>query len=94
MYQEDLCMLKTAPNKENALKFMEFLTQPDISALNTTMLTNGTVNKAAVDLLPPELKNHPATNPSPEVRAKLQIFEDLGADLKAYDRAWSRIKAN
>ena len=94
MYQEDLCMLKTAPNKENALKFMEFLTRPDVSALNTTMLTNGTVNKAAVDLLPPELKNHPATNPSPEVRAKLQIFEDLGADLKAYDRAWSRIKAN
>lgn len=94
MYQEDLCMLKTAPNKENALKFMEFLMRPDVSALNTTMLTNGTVNKAAVDLLPPELKNHPATNPSPEVRAKLQIFEDLGADLKLYDRAWSRIKAN
>lgn len=94
MYQEDICMLKTAPNKDNALKFMEFLTRPDISALNTTMLTNGTVNKAAVDLLPPELKNHQATNPSPEVRAKLQIFEDLGADLKVYDRAWSRIKAN
>jgi len=94
MYQEDLCMLKTAPNKENALKFMEFLTRPEVSALNTTMLTNGTVNKAAVDLLPPELKNHPATNPTPEVRAKLQIFEDLGADLKLYDRAWSRIKAN
>lgn len=94
MYQEDICMLKTAPNKENGLKFMEFMTRPDISALNTTMLTNGSVNKAAVDLLPPELKNHPATNPSPEVRAKLQIFEDLGPDLKMYDRAWSRIKAN
>ncbi|MFO1036278.1 MAG: spermidine/putrescine ABC transporter substrate-binding protein [Geminicoccaceae bacterium] len=94
MYQEDICMLKTAPNKENARKFMEFMLRPDISALNTTMLTNGSVNTAAVELLPADLKNNPAINPSPEVRAKLQIFEDLGPDLKIYDRAWSRVKAN
>ena len=87
-------MLKTAPNKENALKFMEFMLRPDIAALNATMLTNGPVNLAAIELLPPELKNSPAINPPLEVRAKLQIFEDLGSDLKAYDRAWSRVKAN
>jgi spermidine/putrescine transport system substrate-binding protein len=28
------------------------------------------------------------------VRAKLQIFEDLGKDLKTYDRAWTRVKTN
>ena len=94
MYQENICMLKTAPNKENALKFMEFMLRPEISALNTTMLTNGSVNNAAIPLLPEDLKNHPAINPPPDVRAKLQIFEDLGSDLKLYDRAWSRIKAN
>jgi spermidine/putrescine transport system substrate-binding protein len=94
MYQEDICMLKTAPNKENARKFMEFMTRPDVSAMNTTMLTNGSVNKAAVELLPPDLKNNPAINPPPEVRARLQIFEDLGPDLKIYDRAWARVKAS
>ncbi|WP_119390072.1 ABC transporter substrate-binding protein [Taklimakanibacter lacteus] len=94
MYQENLCMLKTAPNKDNAKLFMEYLLRPEISALNTTMLTNGSVNKAAIELLPSELRNNPAINPPPEVRAKLQIFEDLGTDLKLYDRAWSRIKAN
>ncbi|MGF7160349.1 spermidine/putrescine transport system substrate-binding protein [Rhodoligotrophos appendicifer] len=94
MYQEDLCMLKTAPNKENALKFMEFMMRPDVSVLNTTMLTNGSVNTAAIPLLPDNLKNHPATNPPADVRAKLQIFEDLGPDLKLYDRAWSRVKSN
>ena len=94
MYQEDLCMLKTAPNKENALKFMEFMLRPEISALNTTILTNGSVNKAAIELLPDELKNHPAVNPPADVREKMQIFEDLGSDLRLYDRAWSRVKAN
>lgn len=94
MYQENICMLKTAPNKENAKLFMEFMTRPDISAMNSTMLTNGSVNVKAVDLLPDDLKNHPAINPPADVRARLQIFEDLGADLKIYDRAWSRVKAN
>jgi len=93
-YQENLCMLKTAPNKENAKLFMEFIMRPDVSALNTTMLTNGSVNTAAIQLLPDNLKTNAAMNPTPEVRAKLQIFEDLGPDLKLYDRAWSRIKAN
>ena len=94
MYQENICMLKTAPNKENAKKFMEFMLRPEVSVLNTTMLTNGSVNLAAIPLLPDDLKNNPATNPPPEVRAKLQIFEDLGPDLKIYDRAWARVKAN
>ncbi len=62
--------------------------------MNSTMLTNGSVNVKAVELLPDDLKNHPAINPPADVRAKLQIFEDLGPDLKIYDRAWSRVKAN
>jgi len=92
MYQENICMLKDAPNRENALKFLEFMMRPEISAENTIMLTNGSVNMAAIELLPDELKNHPAVNPPPEVRAKLQIFDDLGRDLRMYTRAWDRVK--
>ncbi len=94
MYQEDICMLKDAPNRENALKFLEFMMRPDISAMNTEMLTNGSVNTAAIELLPDELKNHPAVNPPAEVREKLQIFDDLGRDLRMYTRAWDRVKTN
>ena len=94
MYQEDVCLLKTAPNPDNAKLFMEFLMRPENAAKNSERLTNGVVNTAAVDLLPEELKSNPSINPSPEVRAKLQIFEDLGKDLRIYTRAWDRIKAN
>lgn len=94
MYQENICMLKDAPNKENALKFMEFFMRPEISVLNTTQQTNGSVNIGARELLPDNMKNNPQMNPPPEVMKKLQIFEDLGADLKMYDRAWTRIKTN
>jgi spermidine/putrescine transport system substrate-binding protein len=94
MYQENICVLTTAPNKENAAKFLEFFMRPEISVMNTIQQTNGSVNTGAIQLLPDELKNNPNINPPPDVRAKLQIFEDMGADLKMYDRAWTKIKTN
>ena len=94
MYQEDICLLASAPNPENAKLFMEFMMRPDISALNTERLTNGSVNTQAIELLPEELKGHPAVNPPADVRAKLQIFDDLGSDLRLFTRAWDRIKTN
>lgn len=94
MYQEDVCLLEGAPNPENAKLFMQFLMRPENAAKNSERLTNGVVNTAAVSLLPDNLKTNPSINPSPEVRAKLQIFEDLGKDLRVYTRAWDRIKTN
>ncbi len=92
MYQEDICVLASAPNKENAKRFMEFYLQPEIAALNVEQQMNGTPNIPARALLREELKTHPGMNPSPEVMEKLQIFEDLGKDLRKYDRIWTKIR--
>jgi spermidine/putrescine transport system substrate-binding protein len=94
MYQENICVLKSAPNKENALKFLEFFMRPEVSVKNTIQQTNGSVNKGAIALLPDEIRTNPNINPPPEGMAKLQIFEDLGQDLRLYDRVWTRIKTN
>lgn len=92
MYQEDICVLASAPNKDNAVRFLEFYMQPEIAALNTVQQVNGTANVPARDLLPEELKANPNTNPPPEVVAKLQIFEDLGPDLRKYNRIWTKVR--
>ncbi|WP_437879717.1 polyamine ABC transporter substrate-binding protein [Pseudomonas sp. LRF_L74] len=92
MYQEDICVLKSAPNKANAKRFMEFFLTPEIAALNTQQQMNGTPNKEALKLLPAELRDNPQVNPPADVMAKLQIFNDLGKDLKKYDRAWTRVR--
>lgn len=92
MYQEDICVLKDAPNKDSAIKFLEFYMQPEVAALNTLQQVNGTANKPARDMLPDNLKENPNTNPSAEVIAKLQIFEDLGKDLKKYNRVWTKVR--
>lgn len=92
MYQEDICVLESAPNKDSAVRFLEFYMQPEIAALNTVQQVNGTANMPARELLPEALKNNPNTNPSPEVIAKLQIFEDLGGDLRKYNRVWTKVR--
>lgn len=92
MYQEDICVLKTAPNKENAIRFMQFYTQPEIAALNIAQQTNGTPNAAARELTPDHIRNAEQINPPQEVMDRLQIFVDIGQDIRRVDRVWTQIK--
>jgi spermidine/putrescine transport system substrate-binding protein len=92
MYQENICVLKSAPNMENAKKFLEFYLRPEIAALNVAQQFNGTPNVPANALTPDYIKSNPNINVSDETMARLQIFEDIGAALKLYDRAWNTIR--
>jgi spermidine/putrescine transport system substrate-binding protein len=92
MYQENLCVLKDAPNKEAAQKFLEFYLTPDVAALNVAQQFNGTPNVPARALTPDYIKANPTINVPDADLARLQIFEDVGAGLRGYDRAWSAIK--
>lgn len=92
MYQEDMCVLKTAPNKANAIKFQQFYTRPDIAALNVSQQTNGTPNVPARQLTPENIKNSKEINPTDETMKRLQIFQDLGGGLRQFDRAWTKVK--
>ncbi|MEC9265012.1 ABC transporter substrate-binding protein [Pacificispira sp.] len=92
MYQEDICVLDSAPNKENAIKFLEFYLRPEIAALNVSQQMNGTPNVPAQELIPAEIADNETIYPPKDVLAKLQIFKDLGRDLQLYNREWTRIK--
>lgn len=92
MYQENICMLKSAPHKEEAMKFMEFYLRPEIAALNVAQQFNGTANVPARDLVPDAIKNNPSITITSDTLNRLHIFEDIGAALKLYDRAWNTIR--
>lgn len=92
MYQENICVLASAPHKENAQKFLEFYLRPEIAALNVAQQFNGTPNIPANELTPDFIRSNPNINVGPETMARLQIFEDIGAALKIYDRAWNTIR--
>ncbi|MBL4600908.1 MAG: spermidine/putrescine ABC transporter substrate-binding protein [Rhizobiaceae bacterium] len=92
MYQEDMCVLKKAPNKANAKKFMEFYLKPEIAALNVEQQMNGTPNIPAQKLIPKSISGNESIYPPADILSKLQIFVDLGQDLKLYNREWTSIK--
>lgn len=92
MYQEDICVLKDAPNKEAAQKFLQFYLRPEIAAMNVAQQFNGTPNTPANALTPEAIRDNPNINVSAETRARLQMLEDLGPAMKLYDRAWNAIR--
>jgi len=53
---------------------------------------NGTANMPARDLIPDFIKNNSTITVGPETLKRLHIFEDIGAALKLYDRAWNTIR--
>ena len=46
----------------------------------------------ARDLAPDYIKNNPNINVPDDVMQRLQIFVDLGKDLKMYDRVWTKVR--
>lgn len=92
MYQEDMCVLESAPNKDAAKKFLEFYMRPEIAAMNVEQQMNGTPNLPARKLIPEAISGNATIYPPQEVMDKLQIFKDLGRDLQLYNSEWTRIK--
>ena len=83
-----------APHVDNAYKFIDFMMRPDIAAANTNYVFYASGNKAALDLIDPEVKNDPAIYPTAEISTKLF---PLKAHTPDYDESltetWQRIKA-
>ena len=92
MYQEDICVLKTAPNKDSAISSSNSTCSPRSPRSTQSSRSTAPPICRRVNLLPPELKANPNTNPPPEVVKKLQIFEDLGNDLRKYNRVWTKVR--
>ncbi|WP_252230149.1 spermidine/putrescine ABC transporter substrate-binding protein [Clostridium sp. ZBS15] len=83
---------KSAPNKENAEKLINFLCDPENAKQNVDYIGYSTPNKGAYDMLEDPVKDDKGIYPSKEVLDKCEIFTNLGDSLKLYDDAWMKIK--
>lgn len=90
---DGVVILKNAPHKEEAEKFIDFLCREDIALKNTEYIGYSTPNKAAFDLLGDEKKSDATYWPSDEELSRCEIFHDLGDFIKEYDRVWTEFKS-
>lgn len=89
---DNLAIPTNAPNLENAYKFINFVTRPDIAAKISIAQGYSSPNLAAVKLLPPEMRSNPAVNPNPEDLKRGQLQKDIGDARVIYEKYWEMLK--
>lgn len=88
-------ILKNAPNKENAEKFIDFMCRADIALKNFEYITYSTPNDAAKALIvDDEIKNSPIAFPNLSQYENLESYTYLGEEGDAlYNELWKEVKS-
>lgn len=88
-------ILKDAPNKENAEKFIDFMCRPDIALMNFEYITYSTPNDAARELIEDEeIKNSEIAFPDLTQYDNLETFVYLGEEGDTlYNELWKEVKS-
>lgn len=91
-WMDNVVLLKDAPNRENALAFMDFLLEPE----NVATLTNWTQYSAGVTgvgpLLDEGLRTQPEANPPADAGPAVFIQPCDEATQEVYDRIWTNLR--
>ncbi len=92
VWMDNMVLLKDAPNRDNALKFMNFLLQPENAAAvtNYAAYTSGVVG--VEPFLDEAIKSSPETNPPATVApgSFIQVCDE--ETQKLYDAIWINLK--
>ena len=94
---DEMAVPVTAPNKELAYKFINFLHDPEVAAQNMEYTAYWCPNAGAKAILAetnPEMAANPMVFPDPADLVRGEVIADLGDDLALYTRVWVEIKAS
>lgn len=90
---DNVCILKSAPHKDLAEKFINYLLRPEVNAKITEFTKYGTCVPEAKKHLPEDLQKHEFIYPPAEIMESLEWLIDQGDFTKQYSRAWDEVKA-
>lgn len=91
LWMDNVVLLKDAPNRENALKFMNFLLEPANSAAISDYAQYISGVTGAMDLASDEVKSAPELNPPADQGG--QFVATCEKDVQElYDRIWTNLK--
>ncbi|SDL24019.1 extracellular solute-binding protein [Aliiruegeria lutimaris] len=91
VWMDNVVLLKDAPNRENALKFMDFLLEPENAAAVTNYAQYTAGVKGVEAFLDPEVANSPESNPPEGVKGV--FVEACAQDVQEmYDAIWTNLK--
>lgn len=92
VWMDNVVLLKDAPNRENALLFMDFLLEPEnIAAVTNYARYNAGVDNVA-EYLDPALAKQPESNPPAEAGTGVFIQVCDQTTQEVYDQIWTNLK--
>ncbi|CUK10170.1 Spermidine/putrescine-binding periplasmic protein precursor [Ruegeria denitrificans] len=92
VWMDNVVLLRDAPNRINALKFMDFLLEPENIAAVSNYARYASGVSGTADHLDPELATLPESNPSAEAGAGVFIEVCDEATQAVYDQIWTNLK--
>ena len=92
VWMDNVVLLEDAPNRANALKFMDFLLEPENIAAVTNFARYTAGVKGVTDLLDEDLKSSPEANPPADAPAGTFVAVCDEATQKMYDQIWTNVK--
>lgn len=77
-------------NVDLAYRFINFLYDGQVAAVNMKMVCSTMPNKAMFKYLDEEDKKNPYINPTPELLAAGELIKDVGENISKFQKAWDR----
>lgn len=92
VWMDSVVLLKDAPNRANAIKFMEFLLQPENIAAVSNFAQYSAGLKDVTPLLDEALRTSPEQNPPADAPSGTFVQVCDEATQKVYDQIWTRLR--
>ena len=93
VWMDNVVLLKDAPNRDNALKFMDFLLEPENIAAVTNYAQYNAGVKGVKEFLDPVLASMPENNPREGAGDGAFVAVCDQATQEVYDQMWTRLRS-
>ena len=91
---DTLAIPVSAPHPELAHAFLDFTMEAEIAAEICRTTYYSSPSRAALPLLPEEMRRNPAIFPPDELLARAELIRELGETAVLYDRLWTEVKTS
>ena len=92
IWVDGMCIPKTSKHISEAQMFIDFMCREDIAQMNFDYIRYCSPVQAVADNLSEEEAAMPALNPSPEVIAKCEYFNDVEDAMELYEGVWMEVR--
>jgi spermidine/putrescine transport system permease protein len=94
LFIDNLAIPRDARSPALAHAFIDFTLEAEVAAEICRTMRYSSPNRAALALLPPEVRQNPAIFPPPDVLQRLELIRDMGEATVLYDRLWTEVKTS